>query len=465
MSDRYPLVIIGAGPAGLCAATAAAERGVAALVLDEQPTPGGQIYRAADGANEARRQVLGPDYQRGSELIEAFRRSGAGYWPHTSVWSINERREIGILRQGRARVIRAERVILAGGALERPVPFVGWTLPGVMNAGAAQILLKSSGVVPRETVIAGVGPLPLLVAWQYVRAGVHVKAVLELAPHSNLLRAAPHLLHAIRAGDYLRRGVGYLRELRRRRVPLFYGVEGLRATGEGRVEAVEFRHGAFARHRHRSVATETLLVSFGVIPHTDLSRAIGCEHDWDGNQQCWVPRVDLWGNTTVPGVAAVGDGAGISGARSAEHSGRLAALEAARALGLLSGEERDRRGAADLARMRVDLRVRPFLEALQRLPDGLLAVPDDTTVVCRCEEVTAGQIRQAVRDGHHDPNQVKSILRCGMGACQGRQCAPAIAHIVAGAAARPVQDFEPLRMRPPLRPLSIEQLATLTETA
>ena len=462
LRKSYQLAVIGAGPGGLCAASTAASLGMDVVVLDEQPSPGGQIYREIANAPADRLELLGADYQHGADLVAAFDASGAQYLPQTTVWSLNSRRQIGVLQQDQASIIQAERVIVASGAMERPVPFPGWTLPGVMNAGAAQILLKTAGVVPANgTVIAGTGPLPLLVAWQYLRAGVTVKAVLELSPGTNLWRAALHLPGALAAGDYLSRGLKYTLDLNKGGVPIYYGISRLQAQGDDRIEAVEYEWDMPGISRRETIATDSLLVHFGVIPRTNLTKSAGCHHIWERGQQCWRPQVDRWGDTTVPGIAVVGDNAGIGGARSAEHSGRLAALEAARSLHLISAQERDRQSQADLNRMRRDLRVRPFLEALYRLPDALLVPPDDETLVCRCEEISAGQIRQAVRQGHTDPNQVKFYLRCGMGPCQGRQCAPAVSHIVAAENKRPVSDYPPFRVRPPIRPLSIAQLANL----
>ena len=462
MHKSYQLAVIGAGPGGLCAATTAASLGMDVIVLDEQPSPGGQIYRAIAHAPADRLELLGADYQHGADLVEAFAASGAQYLPNTTIWSLNSRRQIGILRQDQASIIQAERVIVASGAMERPVPFPGWTLPGVMNAGAAQILLKTAGVVPANgTVIAGTGPLPLLVAWQYLRAGVAVKAVLELSPGTNLWRAALHLPGALAVGDYITRGLKYTLDLNKGGVPIYYGISRLQAKGDNRIEAVEYEWDMPGISRCETIATNSLLVHFGVIPRTNLTQSAGCHHIWDRGQQCWRPQVDRWGDTNVPGIAVVGDNAGIGGARSAELSGRLAAQEAARSLHLISTQERDRQSQADLNRMGRDLRIRPFLEALYRLPNSLLAPPNDETLVCRCEEISAGQIRQAVRTGHTDPNQVKFYLRCGMGPCQGRQCAPAVAHIVAAANKRPVSDYAPFRVRPPIRPLSIAQLANL----
>jgi NADPH-dependent 2,4-dienoyl-CoA reductase/sulfur reductase-like enzyme len=458
MSVPEELVVIGAGPAGMAAASTAAAHGVDTLLLDEQSTPGGQIYRGIEQALPAHLALLGKDYEAGSELVKAFRDSGARYQPDTAVWSLGSQGEIGILQHGKASLLKARRVVLAGGAMERPVPFPGWTLPGVMNAGGAQILMKASALVPADgVVIAGTGPLLILLAWQYQRAGVPVKAILELSPPANLLRAIPRLPGALHAGHYLTRGLRYLYELRRAGIKVSYGVADLEAEGGERLEAVTYRR---AGRQHR-LETSTLLVHFGLVPGIQLTEAAGCEHVWNEGQQCWCPKTDQWGNSTVPAIAVVGDGAAIGGAVAALHAGRLAGLAAAHALGHIDEAGRDRLAARDRKWMHIDLKIRPFLEALHRLPDALLSGTGDSTLVCRCEEITAGEVRAAVRAGHRDPNQVKFITRCGMGPCQGRQCGPAVAGIVAAACDKPLSEVQPYRVRPPLRPLSINELATL----
>ncbi len=184
--EQHELIIVGGGPAGLAAATTAAQAGIECLLVDEQATPGGQIYRAVQTISEQRAKLLGPDYQTGRELVLQFNASGAKFLSGTTLWNLSGNREIGILREGQASLMRAERVIIASGAMERPVPFPGWTLPGVMPTGAGQILLKSSGLVPNDgLVLAGTGPLLLLLAWQYLRAGVKIGAILDMAPSGN----------------------------------------------------------------------------------------------------------------------------------------------------------------------------------------------------------------------------------------------------------------------------------------
>ena len=458
MKEHYQLAVIGAGPAGLAAATMAAEQGIDVAVFDEQAAPGGQIYRAMESIPQHRARKLGDEYQRGRKLVSAFRASGAEYFAETAVWSLNERREIGLLQQGQARMLTADQVVIASGAFERPVPFPGWTLPGVMNAGAGQILFKAHGIVPQNgVVLAGSGPLLLLLAWQYLHAGVSVKALLDVTPMKNHLYALPGLPRALLAGHYITKGMQYKSDLKRAGISTLYNVRMLRARGKDALKSVSFVHNG----RKQSLETAVLLVHFGVIPQTQLGRIAGCRHLWDESQLCWRPQLDEWGRTSVNGILVAGDGGGIGGARTAEHAGRLAALQVLYALGVLDRTARQRLARKDRKWMREESHIRPFLEAFFRISEDLLQVEDDDTLVCRCEEVSAGQIRAAVADGHGDSNQVKFITRCGMGPCQGRQCAEAVSHIVAAASGKAVQDIGHYRQRPPVNPLTLGQLAGL----
>jgi len=454
----HELVIIGGGPAGLAAASSAAKSGVDCLLIDEQTTLGGQIYRATETIPEQRAKLLGPDYRVGRGLIDEFKQSGADYLPNTTIWNLSADREIGLLREGQASLIRAKQVIIATGAMERPVPFSGWTLPGVMTAGAGQILLKSSGLLPNEgVVLAGTGPLILLLAWQYLQAGVIIKAILDMAPANNIWRALPHLPNALLAHHYILKGLRYQLQLKYASVPLFKSVSNLRAIGNDSIETVEFVYG----RGKKCIETPLLLTHFGVIPDSYLSRCTGCKHEWDSSQLCWRPVTDEWGNTTLDGIQIVGDGSGIGGAVAARHAGRLAGLESAKVLGKIGAQQRDKEAQADRQWLKYDLRIRPFLQKFFCPPTELMTSPENETLICRCEEITASTIRDAIQAGHRDTNQIKFFTRCGMGPCQGRQCDNALSQFVAKELGANVGEIEAYRIRPPIRPLTIEQLATL----
>lgn len=448
------LAVIGAGPAGMAAATLASELGLTTIVLDEQDTPGGQIYRAVERA--APGSPLGADYLAGRDLVAAFRASKAEYRPATTVWHLDHDGAVSTLAGGRAETLAARHILLATGAYERPVPIPGWTLPGVMTAGAAQILLKTADLVPGgRTVLAGQGPLLFLAAAQLVRAGAPPAAILETAPHANYHAALGRLGAAWAGLRQVGKGLGLIRELRRAGVPIRRNVAGLRAVGRDRVEGVSWDRG--------ELACDTLLLHEGVIPNVQISLALGLAHDWDAVQWCWRPSLDQWGNSSVPAVSVAGDGGGIGGAGAAALSGRLAAVAIATMLGRLDAAERDRRAAPIRRSLQRELAFRPFLETLYRPSPAILAPPDDMVTICRCEEVSAGAIRRAARLGAQGPNQAKAFTRCGMGPCQGRLCGPLVTAIMAETLGQPIPQIGTYRPRAPYKPITVGALAGIAE--
>lgn len=458
MRRECELVVIGAGPAGLRAATTAAQLGVDVAVVDQQPRPGGQIFRNAECARGAEAAVTDPAEKRdGADLIARFRSSRALHYPNATVCFASTDRELGVVDDSGSHIVRAQRIIVATGAMERPIPFPGWTLPGVMTLGAAQVLLKSSGAVPSGSVVlAGAGPLLPLVHRQYVELGIDIAEVLEIAPRaSRLVQALPHLPAALLAGDFVRKGWQMERECRARGSSVQRGVRDLRGIGDQRLEAVEFTVGG---RRHRAAAS-VLLVHFGLIPATRLLQAMGCQHTWNVRQQCWQPAADCWGNTSMQGVAVAGDCADIGGHVAAGYSGDLAALDAARALGRIDADSQQRRAAPLLRARSKAQRARPFAAALFAPPKRLIRELDDDTIVCRCEGTRAGQIRAAVADGCTGTNQVKAFTRCGMGRCQGRQCASVLAQIVAHASQQNEATVPRSRVRFPVAPITLEAVA------
>jgi len=460
MSIAWDIVIIGAGPAGMAAATLAAGKGASTLLLDEQPAAGGQIYRATGKLGHERLRVLGPDYRRGVALVERFHASSAAYAPGSAVWQITGEREVWATHNGTSQVVQAGAVILATGAMERPVPVPGWTLPGVMAAGAVQILLKSSGLIPTGgLVLAGSGPLFYLLAWQLLQAGTPPAALLDTATSGNFKRALRHLPEALdpTALGYLRKGLALKWALRRAAIPTWREVSDIRIEGSDRAETVRFRSGG---QSHR-VAASMVALHEGVIPAQQVPRSIGCTHIWDDVQQCFRPEVDDWGATSIGGIFAAGDGAGIGGAWAAEHGGRVAAWQALHHIGRIDAATRDEGSARDREARRAHLAVRKLLDRMYT-PRVEILRPADEVIVCRCEEVTAGQIRAVVAHGCQGPNQAKSFLRAGMGPCQGRLCGPVVSAVIAGERGVSVAEIGYYRIRPPLKPITVGELAALT---
>jgi NADPH-dependent 2,4-dienoyl-CoA reductase/sulfur reductase-like enzyme len=440
----------------MAAAQAALRHGVEVALFDEQSNPGGQIYRNVDSSLLAEVALLGHDYTFGQQQVSAFRHSGLDYFAGASVWYLDKSGSLGILYQGRHHVVNAEQIIIASGAQERPIPFPGWHKPGVMTAGAGQILLKSAALVPQKApVLVGSGPLLLLLAWQYLRAGVGIQAIVDTTPKANRWRALRHLPRALAASDILFKGLQLVMAIKRARVPWYRQATDLRAEGGDRVERLKFNSKGTAQQ----LDTSLVMLHQGVIPALHMAEAAGCETQWNEAQQCWQPRLDNWGESSQSGIFIAGDGAAIGGARTATLSGRLAGLQVAYHLGLIEQAQRDRLARSDFNARQRHLAIRPFLDAFYRVGTSSLA-PVDETLVCRCEEVTAVEIRALVAMGCSGPNQAKAFVRCGMGPCQGRFCASTVENIFAEQRAVSVGDIGRFSTRPPLKPVTLGQLAT-----
>jgi NADPH-dependent 2,4-dienoyl-CoA reductase/sulfur reductase-like enzyme len=455
------LLVVGAGPAGMGAAIAARRHGLSVLVVDDQSAPGGQIWRAVETvAATPRGRRLGTAYRVGAERAAAFRACGAAYEPGSQLWQIEPGFRAFLTREGKARSVTAQAIVLATGAQERPVPFPGWTLPGVLTVGAAQILLKTAGEVPEKPVwIAGSGPLPLLYMIQLLAAGGAIAGFLDTTPSGRMMAALSHLPGALAGLGKLAKGVGWMLALKRAGVPIIRHVTELAADGEGRLQTLRYRteDGGEA-----TVPAEVLLVHEGVVPSIHAALALGCAVQWRADQQCYAPAVDAWGETSQPGIFVAGDGAGIGGAEAAELRGQLAGLKAAAKLGTL-GEAALEAEAQPLRRSLVrELAPRPFLDALFA-PRPQVFAPADETIVCRCEEITAGEIRAQAAVGRPGPNQLKAFTRAGMGPCQGRQCGYTVMHLLAAVQGRPVAEVGFYRIRPPLKPVTLGELASLDE--
>jgi NADPH-dependent 2,4-dienoyl-CoA reductase/sulfur reductase-like enzyme len=322
-----------------------------------------------------------------------------------------------------------------------------------MTAGAAQGLLKSSGMVASGRVVfAGSGPLLWLAAGQYVKAGARIEAILDTTPRKNRTRALPHL-PAFLFSSYAREGLALVRDLKRS-VRVIAGVESLAALGSDGVNEVVYGSGG-AESR---IAAELLFVHHGVTPNVNLAMAAGVDHAWDDVQRCWAPVLDRDGNTSIEGIAIAGDGAGIAGAKAAEFRGTLAALAALRALGAQGGENAEHTARSGLAHA---LRGRAFIDALYA-PARAFRAPSGDTIVCRCEEVTARTIIETVALGCPGPNQMKAFLRCGMGPCQGRLCGLTVTELIAEARGVPPRDVGYYRLRPPVKPITVAELAAMS---
>ncbi len=451
LASSYELVVIGGGPAGLAAAELAARAGVSTVLFDENPGVGGQIYRAITTTPVKDRAILGEDYWDGATLADDAKASGALIVNGATVWSLDRQRLVGVSIGGKARLIEAGRVIIATGSQERPFPIPGWTLPGVMTAGGAQTALKAQGLVASgRTVLAGNGPLLWLLAAQTLRAGGKIDAILDTTPRRNWLQAMFHLPD-FALSPYFGKGLALLKEVRAK--VAIHRADTIEAVGTDRVREVVFSGSGGTKR----LPVDLLLLHQGVVPNVNLANAAGVAHEWNDRQLCFVPVLDADFGSSVPGIAVAGDGAGIAGGTAAAERGRIAAIAAVRAL-------KPDAVVPDTQAIRQSLQReemgRSFLDWLNR-PAESFRQPEGNTIVCRCEEVTAKQVRDTARMGCEGPNQMKAFLRCGMGPCQGRLCGLTVTELIAAERKATPDEVGYYRLRPPVKPITLAELASL----
>jgi D-hydroxyproline dehydrogenase subunit alpha len=409
---RFDVVVVGAGPAGLAAASAAAENGRRTALVDDTPWLGGQIWRG---------QQASPTIPQAARLVERFQRSKATLLDQCTILGPGGRQILLAEHPSGPRQIEWERLILATGARELFLPFPGWTLPGNFAPGGLQSLAKHGWpVAGKRIVLAGSGPLLLAVGSGLRKIGATIVSINEQATLSRLISFGAELLA----------WPGKLAQAARlkwtlRGIPFRCGVWPVGATGGEQLRAVALTDG----YRQWMEECDLLACSFGLVPNVELPLALGCQLEND------FVKVDQWQVTSIAGVYCAGELTGIGGVDSALVEGEIAGLAA-------SGREEAARRL--IPRRAACHRFRAVLTAAFALRKEVTRLAAAETVVCRCEDVRFDKLKSFA--GWRD---AKLQTRCGMGACQGRVC---------GAAARVIFGWGMESVRPPILPGRVESL-------
>ncbi|MET3379982.1 NAD(P)/FAD-dependent oxidoreductase [Variovorax paradoxus] len=447
--------IVGAGPAGVRAAQTLVAHGLRPVVIDEASRAGGQIYRRPPASLSQRtaRTLYGFESKRADAVHSAFDalQGRIDHHPDSLVWNAQDHK-LDVMHNPTCSTRRVpySHLIVATGATDRVLPVPGWTLPGVYTLGGAQVALKFQGcAIGRRVVFMGTGPLLYLVAYQYAKAGVEVAAVLDTARLADQIAATPAMLTQ---PAVFAKGVYYVGWLRAHGVALHSGVRPLRVLGDeaqGRVTGVAWQDG----NEERTLACDAIGFGYALRSETQLADLLGCRFDYAPMHRAHLPVRDAAGRSSVEGVYLAGDGAGIMGADAAEWAGERAAL----ALLADSGVAVDTARAAELERKLGKLAgFRQGLERAFPVPQDWAAHASDDLVICRCENITAGTLRQTVAtNGADEMNRLKALSRVGMGRCQGRVCGVAAAEILAHATGLPLQQVGRLRGQAPIKPIPI----------
>ena len=447
------IVIIGAGPAGVRAAATLARNGRPVVLIDENMRVGGQIYRQPPpGAERPAAALYGFEAEKAIAIHRALDglHDRIDYRPETLVW--NARGHVLDLTgpRGSERLL-FDRLVLATGATDRSIPFPGWTLPGVFSLGGAQIALKAQGcAIGRRVVFAGTGPLLPLVAYQYAKAGADVAAVLDTSSFATKLKAAPGLLAL---PTVFAKGLYYLAQLKRRGIRVIEGVEGFAVEGDARPEAIAWRRGAASGR----IACDAVGAGFGLRSETQLADLLGCAFAFDELTRQWLPVKDAEGRASERHLYLAGDGAGIAGADAAELAGERVAWTL---LGDIGAAIDDGRAAMlDRALARIQ-RFRRAIEAAYPFPHHFHAAISDALTICRCEGVTAGDLRRQVEGREaSEMNRLKAYSRLGMGRCQGRMCASAGAELLSHWRGVDLGTVGRLRGQAPVKPIPVAAAA------
>lgn len=421
MNATFDVVVVGAGPGGIAAAAVAAESGMRVCLLDNNPASGGQIWRGLTTAS-ASQSRHGRLFAWWTKRLAA---SGCSMRLGAEVVDSPAPGALLIESQDGAHQLAFERLILATGARERFLPFPGWTLPGVMGVGGLQAMVKS-GLDPagKRVVVAGSGPLLLAAAAALAQRGAKVLAIVEQARRSSFVRFG---LSALGHPGKLLEGAAYRRQTLA--APYRLGWWVARAAGKDRIETVTISNG----RKEQTLSCEWLACAYHLVPNLELPRLLGCRID------SGYVAVDAMQQSSVAGVACVGELTGIGGVEKALVEGEIAGLAAAGRQTEANALVRQRSKWAKFA-AELDRAFTPRAE--------LRALPDSETIVCRCEDVPHGDLvsRQNWREA-------KLHTRCGMGPCQGRIC---------GAAADFLYGWEAAAVRPPIFPVKVAALQAET---
>ncbi len=454
---KHNVVIIGAGPAGMSAAATLVKQGIHPVVVDANSKSGGQIYRQQpDNFTRTKKQLYGFDAKEATQALKNWVNieDKITYLPCHMVWNASGKTLCLYDETNSAyKEIEWDSLIIATGATDRILPFKGWTLPGIYTLGAAQIALKNQGcTIGNDIVIAGNGPLLYLLAWQYVKAGANIKAILDYSSFTDQCKASLKLIHAPKV---MLKGLYYLASLKCTGIKIIHNARLNEAEsgskGEEKVTGIKWHTSKSSDEIHH-ITCDAIAFGYGLRSETQLADVLGCKFSFDPIHHDWLPVLNEQ-QTSIPDVYMTGDNSGISGVYSAQFSGKKAANQILNKLGL---------PVSDIETKKIDQQLnhlKTFSNGLAQafpFPEQWAQDVSDDTIICRCENITAGDIRAAIKDKHcTEINQLKAHSRSGMGRCQGRVCHIAVRELLACETKNQSANVGRIRSQSPLKPIPI----------
>ena len=457
---KVDLVVLGAGPAGVAAANVASKEGAEVVIIDENSSAGGQIYRAPPNEFQPQNSFKSDEFREGEKQRNILENSNLTALFKHRVWSVSSDLVVSTVGPNGLSSWHARSLIIANGALERIIPFPGWTIPGVIGLAASTILLKSQYVLPgQSTVVAGCGPLLIAVANGIIKSGGKVSAIIDLNSKSDWIKAFPRLLSR---PDQLFKGMSWFANIMKAGIKI-YGGHAVTNTKQVdnvlriSIAPINSAGSILDSKNQKIVEGDCLAIGHGLFPSTEITRLLKAKHIYDPLKGGWVPLIDDDFRSSIPGVYIAGDATGISGAFSAVQKGRIAGMAAVRDLNVMSSQKYKAKIKSELIILKKNENFGKAAVRLMKFRPELIQTITSETIVCRCEDVFRSEIDEAIESGARDLNQLKAWTRCGMGPCQGRTCSEAIEAILASKVGSRELAGQ-WTGRTPLRPVPIEQI-------
>lgn len=451
----YDVVIVGNGFTGLSAVDILCETNLKILVVDENPHLGGQLIRKIpETLGEYESYSADAVKKVGFNYIKKLKQKKLDLISRAKVLGIYPGNEL-LLEIGNKKILHVhyKTILLATGARERFLPFPGWTLPGVYSTGLIQVLSKSNGVMAaKEILIGGSGLFLYAVGYEILRNGGKVLGILEQSALFNKMKMLGQFFH--QAAKFTE-GAKYLAKIYSKGVPVRYRTKILEARGKDELEEVVTckvdASGNMLEGTEKVIPTKALAVGYGFVPNIELPQVAGCELEHHEERGGWIVKVNEGMESTVPGIYAAGEITGIAGAQKSITDGQLAAYSILNFFEKIDPKEYQQQ-KEKLNRIRQHhLDFGKHFNLLYKTPDRMVRDIPDHTMICRCEDVTMKDIKDACEMGCNNPGGLKIVVRTGMGNCQGRTCGPIIYDLLAQLHRKSPADIGVFNSRPPVK--------------
>ena len=449
----YDTIVIGAGPSGVKAALKCSKKGQKVLIIDSNQNSGGQIYRAPPKSYVKKDNKSLEENLIQIKFSENLKKNNIDTAYNHTVWQVSPGFKINTFNEEGTVEWSSKNLIVATGTYEKIIPFEGWTTPGIIGLAACTIMLKSHQTVPgNKIILSGNGPLLILVAYYVLKFGGKVDAIIDTSSKIKWIQSMFSLI--LNPKNFIQ-GISWILKIILSKVPIYSNSLVTKANKTKNGISVEIQN--IKNNKIKVLETEVLAIGHGLTPSTDITRLLRVDHLYNELKGGWIPKLDKYFRSSMKGLYITGDGAGISGAIAAEDKGELAAHALLKDQNIINENEFNNETSKILNRLK---RYEIFAKGIAELnftPTSLIKNINDDTILCRCEDITKKDIKNAVSNGAKNLNQIKSWTRFGMGPCQGRTCQYSVAKVASEQLKCNVKDLGYLTGRTPLRPFPLDK--------